>query len=89
MNNIDIIQTHDVTAAKAFVYLPGSHGDHILVQASAKRHPEDHEDPITGELLVTARLYEKVARRLYREAQGRIKHADDMAADKARRKAKT
>ncbi len=87
MNNIDIIQTHDVTAGKVFVLLPGSNykDGPILVQASAKRHPEDRDDPMTGELLVTARLYEKVAKRLYREARGRIKHADDMAAEKARR----
>jgi hypothetical protein len=95
---MNILRDHDVTVVSSQIQVWHQTGgisdfspriewpELVTVTASAKRHPTDKHDPETALLLAQARMYEKLAKKLFRQANGRIKHADDMRLDKTRRR---
>lgn len=59
----------------------------ITVTGSAKREPGDKPDKQIGADLAVARAMHKMSRRLMRRANGAVKQASFVKADRARRRA--
>lgn len=57
-----------------------------VAEGEARRDPHDRRDTMTGVLLALGRAMEKLTERIMREAEGRVRHNDDMKADRARRR---
>lgn len=59
--------------------------DEVIGTGHAKRDPDDEVNYDVGLELATARAFNSAATRKQRRADGLVKHADDVAADKASR----
>lgn len=59
-----------------------------IVEGEARRDSKDKQDPTTGVLLATSRALQKAVDIIERQANGRVKHADDMRVQKKHQKAK-
>lgn len=75
---IDVITDKDATAVSVVF-------DGKRYTASSKRNPRDKYDEEIGIDLAVARLFGKISRDLARRADGAVKHAGDVAADRRRR----
>ena len=71
----DILSDNDATVARV-LYQTGK--THVHVTGSSKRERGDSYDRETGEALALARALEKLAAKLAKKAQGRIRHADSV-----------
>lgn len=66
-----------------------AHGGRIFKAIGvAKRNPEDNNDNRIGLLLATGRAFVKVGQKMIHDAEGMIKHREDMAAQKAAQSAR-
>lgn len=76
---IDVITDRDATVASVRF-------DDRIFTGSSKRNPRDKYDEEIGVELAVSRLFASIARHLARRANGAVKHADDMARERARRR---
>lgn len=77
--SVEIFQSNRATIAEAVITLHLEDLPHIFLKATgeALRHPEDKHDSDVGVTLATARALSGLARKLERQANGRVKMHDD------------
>ena len=73
--SVTVLSDHAATVARVTYYSLYETGSPVSATGSAKREPGDEYDPETGRLLATARALEALARRLGKQASGRIRSA--------------
>ena len=61
-------------------------GRTILGRGVARRDPHDKHNPTIGQQLALGRALEDAARRILKRANGEVKHAEDVAADRQKRR---
>ena len=101
--SIKVEQTHNVTIAEVEVVVRKEPGvdthtgpagsdwrddfDFVTVKGDARRNPMDRHNPEIGVLLAQARAYEKLARKIRRQAEGMVRNAEHVRMARQTRQA--
>lgn len=84
LNRMEFVHS-DFTYAEVSMRLPN--GEVVVASGFAKRDPIDKPDFELAQMLANARAFEVLSRKLFRRANGLVKHHDDMRAAKEQLKA--
>ena len=74
MLRVSVLPDHGATAARVTYFADST--EVISATGSAKREPGDVYDPETGQLLAMSRALDRLAGKLRRRANGRVRNAD-------------
>lgn len=80
----DVLASADAAIAQIGLRIGGQE---LYASGTAKRHPDDEPNQEVARLVALERALGRLHRKVKRQADGLVKHADDMRADKAQKRA--